>query len=67
MAVTNVSRAILYALSELGEVGTVSADNTTISSKKAIDNKTPVLASVSVAAAEAHVLSVHPQIGKIVG
>jgi hypothetical protein len=67
MTVSNVSRAILYALSELGEVGTVSADNTTISSKKAIDNKTPVLASVSVATAEAHVLSVHPQIGKIVG
>ena len=52
MSVTNVSRAILYALSEMGEVGTVSADNTTISSKKAVDNKTPLLASVSVATAK---------------
>ena len=67
MSVSNVSRAILYALSEMGEVGTVSADNTTISSKKAVDNKTPVLSAVSVATAEAHVLSVHPGIGKITG
>jgi hypothetical protein len=67
MSVSNVSRAILYALSEMSEKGTVSADNTTVSSVKAIDGKTPVLSAVSVAAAEAHVLPVHPQIGKIVG
>ena len=30
MSVSNVSRAILYALSEMGEVGTVSADNTVL-------------------------------------
>jgi hypothetical protein len=67
MSYNNMSRAILYALSELGEAGTVSADNATISSKKAFDNKTAVLSAVSVGTAQAHVVSVHPQIGKITG
>jgi hypothetical protein len=67
MAYNNMSRAILYALSEMGESGTVSADNTTISSLKAYDHKTPVLSAVSVATAQTHVISVHPKIAQIAG
>ena len=64
---TNVQQAIIYAASELGEKVTVAADGT-FSSVKARDNKTVVMAAeTSQAAAETHVISVHPQIGAIKG
>jgi hypothetical protein len=64
---TNVQQAILYAASEMGEKATIAADGT-VSSVKAVDNKTVVMAAeTSQAAAITHVLPVHPQIGKITG
>jgi hypothetical protein len=65
---TNVQQNLAYALSEMGETMTLSADGTTVSTKKDIDRKTVALSpGTSLAAAKTHVLSVHPQIGKIVG
>jgi hypothetical protein len=64
---SNVQQAIAYAASEMGEKMTLANDGT-VSSVKAVDNKTVVMAAeTSQAAAKTHVLSVHPQIGKIVG
>jgi hypothetical protein len=64
---TNVLQAIAYAASELGEKVTLANDGT-VSSVKAFDNKTVVMAAeTSQAAAKTHVLSVHPGINKIVG
>jgi hypothetical protein len=64
---TNVLQAIAYAASELGEKVTLANDGT-VSSVKAVDNKTVVMpAETSVATAKAHVISVHPQIGSIKG
>ena len=67
MAYNNMSRAILYSLSELGESGSISADNTMISSVLARDHKTVVLTAVTVAAAQTHVLPVHPKIAQVSG
>jgi hypothetical protein len=67
MTTTNVLQAIAYAASELGEKVTLANDGT-VSSVKAVDNKTVVMAAeTSQAAAKLHVLSVHPQIGAIKG
>jgi hypothetical protein len=67
-AFTNVQQNLAYALSEMGETMTLSADGTTVSTKKDFDRKTPVLAAnTTLAQAKAHVLPVHPQISKIVG
>jgi hypothetical protein len=55
------------ALTELGEKGTATADNSTISSVKDIDRKTVVLNAVPLATAVTHVASVHPQLNKITG
>jgi hypothetical protein len=64
---TNVLQAIAYAASELGEKVTIANDGT-VSSVKAFDNKTVVMpALTSQATAKLHVLSVHPKIGSIVG
>jgi hypothetical protein len=67
-AFTNVQQNLSYALSEMGETMTLSADGTTISTKKDVDRKTAVLApGTTLAQGKTHVLPVHPQIGKIVG
>ena len=64
---SSVLQAIAYAASEMGEKVTLANDGT-VSSVKAVDNKTVVMAAeTSQAAAKLHVISVHPQIGKIVG
>ena len=64
---TNVLQAICYAASELGESVTIANDGT-VSSVKAVDDKTVVMpAETSQTAAKTHVLSVHPKIGSIVG
>jgi hypothetical protein len=42
----NQQRAIIYGCAELGELATFSADLTTVSSMKAFDHKTVVLAPV---------------------
>jgi hypothetical protein len=66
-ALNNTARALIYAASEMGEKLTVAGDGT-VSSVKAVDNKTVVLAAeTSIATAEAHVIAVHPQIGTIKG
>lgn len=70
MAITtysNVAQNLAYALSEMGETMILAPNGTTVSTTKAV-NGAPVLAALtSIAAAETHVLPVHPQIGKIVG
>ena len=63
----NVARALAYACRELGEVMTLSADGTTVSTKKAVNGAAVLAPGTTIAQAETHVLSVHPQIGQIVG
>jgi hypothetical protein len=64
---SNVQQNLAYALSEMGETMKLSADGTTVATTKAV-NGAPVLAALtSIAAAETHVIAVHPQIGKVVG
>ena len=63
---TNVQQNFEYALSMLGEAMTLSADGTTVTTKMARNNAV-VLLGTSIAAAETHVLPVHPGITKIVG
>jgi hypothetical protein len=46
---------------------TLSADGTTVSTKKAVNGAAVLAPGTTIAQAETHVLSVHPQIGKIVG
>jgi hypothetical protein len=64
---SNTQQALAYALSEMGEVMTLNAAGTAVSSVKAVDDKTPVLSAVTVAAAKTHVAAVHPALaaGKI--
>ena len=45
----------------------MSADGTTVSTKKAVNGAAVLAPGTTIAQAETHVLSVHPQIGKIVG
>ena len=67
-AFTNVQQNLSYALSEMGETMTLSADGTTLSTKKDFDRKTTVLApGTTLATAKTHVLPVHPKISAIVG
>jgi hypothetical protein len=63
---SNTQQNLAYALSEMGEVMSLNAAGTAVSSVKAVDNKTPVLSAVTVAVAKTHVLPVHPKIGLIV-
>jgi hypothetical protein len=68
-AITNWSdqhRGLGYACSEMGEVMSVNMADGTVSSVKAIDSKTVVMAaSTSLATAVTHVIAVHPQVGKL--
>jgi hypothetical protein len=63
-ALTNVTRALAYACSEIGEVATFSADQTTLSTKKAVNGAAVLALGATVAT---HVIVVHPQIGAIRG
>jgi N-methylhydantoinase B/oxoprolinase/acetone carboxylase alpha subunit len=66
-ALTNVTRAIAYACSEMGEAATFSADQTTVSTKLAKNGAVVLAPGTTIAQAETHVIAVHPQIGAIKG
>jgi hypothetical protein len=63
----NQMRAIIYGCSELGELATISADGTTVSSVLARDHKTAVLSGATILQAVAHVKTIHPNIDKVTG
>jgi predicted butyrate kinase (DUF1464 family) len=64
---TNVQQNLEYALSMLGETMTLSADGTTVSTKKAVNGAAVLAPGTTIATAETHVIAVHPQIGAIKG
>lgn len=64
---TNQHRALGYGSAELGEVMTLSTDNTTVTTKKAVNGAVVLAPGTSLAAAVTHVAVIHPAIGKVVG
>jgi hypothetical protein len=65
LTLNNAQRALGYALSEMGEVMTLSTDGTTMSTKKAVNGATVLAAGTTIAQAVTHVVAVHPGLNKI--
>lgn len=59
---SNTQAALEYALSEMGEAMTLSADTTTVGTKKAVNGATVLAPGTTIAAAKAHAILVHPQL-----
>jgi hypothetical protein len=57
---TNNQAALSYALSELGEVMTLSADTTTVGTKRANNGAVVLSPGTSIATAKVHCAAVHP-------
>jgi hypothetical protein len=63
LTLNNTQRALAYACSEMGEVTTLSTDGAT----KPVNGATVLVPGTTIAHAETHVVSVHPQIGNFTG